>query len=89
MAAKKKAPTGLTPQQLEAVQAIINAKRENQNKLLNLVLSINNLEDLKAKAISDIAANELAMQKLQESFFNEYGDVNININTGEFIPAEE
>jgi hypothetical protein len=89
MAAKKKAPTGLKPEQLEALHAIVNAKRENQNKLLNLVFSINNLEASKAQAISDIAANDLAMQKLQESFFNEYGDVNINVNTGEFIPAEE
>jgi hypothetical protein len=89
MAAKKKAPTGLKSEQLEALQAIVNAKNENHGKLLNLVLALNNLEAQKAQAIKDIAANDLAMQKLQESFFNEYGDVNINVNTGEFIPAEE
>jgi len=86
--AKAKQPTGLTQEELEGLQAIFNAKRDNEVKLLNLVMSQRNLEKLLSEAHAAIDANNLALTKIQEAYQKKYGDVEINVQTGEFVVQE-
>lgn len=87
--AKKKKPTKLNEEQLEALQAILNAKRQNMDALAQLTISLKNLEKMIDEKIKSIAGNDEALSKLREALQKEYGDVNINANTGEFLPEGE
>lgn len=86
--AKKKAPTGLDAEELQALQAVLNAKRQNMETLASMTIALSNLREQEAAKIKEIAGNNLALQKLQEAYSEKYGDVNININSGEFVEAE-
>ena len=89
MARKKKAPTGLTSEELEALHAIIGAKRQNMDAIANLTIGVRNLENQIEEKINAVAANNAALTKLQEAYAETYGDVNINVNTGEFVESAE
>lgn len=87
MAKKKK----LTVKELEALHAILNAKRENEGKILNITSSIRNLKAMREESYKAIEGNNNALDKLRDTWKEKYGDVNINTQTGEFVdpPAEE
>jgi len=87
--AKKDLPKGLTNEELDGLKAILNAKRDNEIKLLNLYSSERNLKRLIEETYSSIDGNNAALSKVQEAYQEKYGDVEINVQTGEFVVKEE
>ena len=74
----------ITQEELEKVQ-------QNQNDLQKRLANIGFLEVQKANDVSQIAMLEKEMGEIKKELQDKYGDVNINIQTGEYtdIPKEE
>ena len=74
----------ITQEELEKVQ-------QNQNDLQKRLANIGFLEVQKANDVSQIAMLEKEMGEIKQGLQEKYGDVNINIQTGEYsdIPKEE
>tara|TARA_B100001778_G_scaffold239896_1_gene200313 strand:+ start:1459 stop:1728 length:270 start_codon:yes stop_codon:yes gene_type:complete len=74
----------ITQEELEKVQ-------QNQNDLQKRLANIGFLEVQKANDVSQIAMLEKEMGEIKQELQEKYGDVNINIQTGEYadIPKEE
>ena len=84
----KKKQKALLPEELEALHAVLNAKRENERKIINATTGIRNLKKMIEDAYNGIEGNDLALSKLSDNWQAKYGDVNINSSTGEFIEKE-
>ena len=74
----------ITQEELEKVQ-------QNQQDLQKRLSNIGFLEVQKANDVSQIAMLEKEMGEIKKELQEKYGDVNINIQTGEYtdIPKEE
>ena len=74
----------ITQEELDKVQ-------QNQNDLQKRLANIGFLEVQKANDVSQIAMLEKEMGEIKKELQDKYGDVNINIQTGEYtdIPAED
>jgi len=74
----------ITQEELEKVQ-------QNQQDLQKRLANIGFLEVQKANDVSQIAMLEKEMGEIKKELQEKYGDVNINIQTGEYtdIPKEE
>ncbi len=74
----------ITQEELDKVQ-------QNQNDLQKRLANIGFLEVQKANDVSQIAMLEKEMGEIKKEFQGKYGDVNINIQTGEYtaIPEED
>ena len=74
----------ITQEELEKVQ-------QNQQDLQKRLANIGFLEVQKANDVSQIAMLEKEMGEIKKELQDKYGDVNINIQTGEYtdIPKEE
>lgn len=82
---RKKKPTGLDGEELDALQAIVNAKRSNLEAVAQMTIASRNLDKQIQEKIKEVDGNNLALNKLQEALSEKYGDVNINLQTGEFV----
>ena len=74
----------ITQEELDKVQ-------QNQNDLQKRLANIGFLEVQKANDVSQIAVLEKEMGEIKKELQDKYGDVNINIQTGEYtdIPEED
>jgi hypothetical protein len=74
----------ITQEELDKVQ-------QNQNDLQKRLANIGFLEVQKANDVGQIAVLEKEMGEIKKELQDKYGDVNINIQTGEYadIPEED
>ncbi len=74
----------ITQEELDKVQ-------QNQNDLQKRLANIGFLEVQKANDVSQIAMLEKEMSDIKKELQDKYGEVNINIQTGEYkeIPEED
>jgi len=74
----------ITQEELDKVQ-------QNQNDLQKRLANIGFLEVQKANDVSQIAMLEKEMGEIKKELQDKYGEVNINIQTGEYkeIPEED
>lgn len=84
MAKMKKIKT----EELEALQAVLNAQKENEQKILSAIVGMRQLTSMKEEGLQGLEANQNALDKLSSEFREAYGDVNINAQTGEITEQE-
>jgi len=78
----KPTPEKITDEQLSNVQEIVSKINQGQ-------MEVGRLETNKHSVMHQIVVLQEALQKLQKELEDEYGKVNINIQTGELKPIED
>jgi len=69
-------PTSITEEQLKAIQEIVSP-------INNMQMEIGRVESRKHMLMHEVAALQGQLQEQQQKLEEEYGKVNINIQTGE------
>ena len=69
-------PTNITEEQLKAIQEIVSP-------INNMQMEIGRVESRKHMLMHEVAALQGQLQEQQQKLEEEYGKVNINIQTGE------
>tara|TARA_Y100000004_G_scaffold30986_1_gene32375 strand:+ start:28 stop:309 length:282 start_codon:yes stop_codon:yes gene_type:complete len=78
----KPTPEKITDEQLSNVQDIVSKINQGQ-------MEVGRLETNKHSVMHQIVVLQEALQKLQKELEDEYGKVNVNIQTGEIKPVED
>ena len=77
-------PTVLTPEEIQSIQELNNRQNSLINSLGQLEYQITLLENQKQNLKSRIEVIENENLQLGKTLNEKYGDININLETGEF-----
>lgn len=80
--------TKLTDKELEKLQGILTEEREAQGAFIGMSEQCQTLKDAVGAAWAKLKEKRAAIEKMQATLTKKYGDVNINIATGEFVADE-
>lgn len=71
----------------EELEALVNANRVYRDLKFNLAdieMSVRRLGEQKELTMQQLEAAAVALTKEQQSIFDKYGDVSVNLQTGEY-----
>ena len=81
----------LKAQELEKVQGLVTASREAESNFFKVSLEVERVTEIKAAAFKAIAETQEALQAGMNTLKEAYGDIVVNLETGEYedAPAQE
>ncbi len=85
--AKKK--TQLTEKELESLKAVIEREGQLKSKFFEVSIALRNTQEAQNETWAELLQSQNEIMKLKDEFSEKYGDVNINIATGEFVENTE
>lgn len=86
MAKKKKQ---LTEKELESLKSVIEKEGQLKARFFEVSIALRNTQQAQNEVWAELLNSQNEIMDLKNAFSEKYGDVNINIATGEFVEALE
>ena len=84
--AKKK--TQLTEKELSELKSVIEQEGQLKARFFEVSVALRNTQEAHNEAWAALLQSQSEIMELKKQFSEKYGDVNINIATGEFVEEE-
>lgn len=85
--AKKK--TQLTEKELDNLKSVIEKEGQLKARFFEVSVALRNTQEAHNEVWAELLKSQNEIMELKNEFSEKYGDVNINISTGEFVEALE
>jgi uncharacterized protein YpbB len=81
----------ITAEELESVQGLVTASREAESNYFKISLEVERLTAMRSSAYATISSSQEALQVEMNKLKEVYGDIVVNLETGEYedAPAQE
>lgn len=81
----------ITAEELESVQGLVTASREAEANYFKISLEVERLTAMRSSAFTAISSSQEALQVEMNKLKEVYGDIVVNLETGEYedAPAQE
>ena len=81
----------ITAEELESVQGLVTASREAESNYFKISLEVERLTAMRSSAYATISSSQEALQGQMNDLKEVYGDIIVNLETGEYedAPAQE
>lgn len=89
MKEKKESTQKLSEKQLQKLNAIQSEMQKIQSEIGGVEIQIEMFKERKSQLIRAVGENQSKLQELLKDIEEEFGKGSIDINTGEFVPAEQ
>lgn len=78
----------LTEKELEELKSVIEAEGQMKGRFFESSVAFENAKQGHESVWRELVAAQQKILELRDKFSKKYGDVNINIQTGEFVEGE-